>query len=64
MVFLGNSQSVLVCPRKWMLMEKLLQPKQISLKEVGSRNVGAPAHQSMHACVPPYPSGDELGVNP
>ena len=26
--------------------------------------MGAPACQSMHACVPPYPSRDELGVNP
>ena len=28
---------------------------QLYLKEVGSDNVGAPARQSRHACVPPYP---------
>ena len=34
---------------------ELEQPNQLYLKEVGSLNVGAPAHLSMHACVPPYP---------
>ena len=47
-----------------MLKEKLQQPNQISLKEVGSHNTGVPAHQPMHACVHPYPSRDEPGVNP
>ena len=29
---------------------------QLYLKEVGSDNAGAPAHQSRHAHVPPYPT--------
>ena len=38
-----------------MHMGKLEQPNQLYLKEVGSLNVGAPAHLSMRAHVPPYP---------
>ena len=33
-----------------------------SLKEVGSLNAGAPACQSMRACVPPYPSRVEPAI--
>ena len=29
---------------------------QLYLKEVASDNAGAPARQSRHACVPPYPT--------
>ena len=36
---------------------------QLYLKEVGSDNAGAPARQSRHAHVPPYPTGVEP-VNP
>ena len=37
-------------------MGELEQPNQLYLKEVGSLNVGAPAHLSMRARVPPYPA--------
>ena len=36
--------------------DELEQPNQLYLKEVGSLNVGAPAHLSMHVHVPPYPA--------
>ena len=36
--------------------DELEQPNQLYLKEVGSLNVGVPAHLSMRACVPPYPA--------
>ena len=35
---------------------ELEQPNQLYLKEVGSLNVGAPAHLSKHARVPPSKS--------
>ena len=36
---------------------------QVYLKEVGSDNAGAPAHQSRHTRVPPYPM-EVKPVNP
>ena len=35
---------------------ELEQPNQLYLKEVGSLNVGAPAHLFMRVRVPPYPA--------
>ena len=45
-----------------MHMDEVEQPDQLYLKEVGSLNMGAPARQSMHACVPPYPARVGPGI--
>ena len=44
--------------------DKLEQPNQLYLKEVGSLNAGAPARQSMRARVPPYPARVGPGIPP
>ena len=44
--------------------DKLEQPNQLYLKEVGSLNVGMPARLSMHARVPPYPVRVGPGIPP
>ena len=56
MAFPGRSRSVMVHLQAQMHAGEVEQPNQLYLKEVGSLNVGAPAHLSMHAHVPPYPA--------
>ena len=60
----GHSQSVLVGPGARTHTDKLKQPNQLYLKEVGSLNTGMPARQSMCACVLPYPARVGPGIPP
>ena len=64
MAFPGHSWSVMVHLQVQTHMDELEQPNQLYLKEVGSLNAGAPAHQSMRVCVPPYPAKVGPGIPP